>query len=122
MGAGLTPQRYDLILALKAAGGESTINELCTALDMRQTAVTELVKRAEEAGLVTRNQSTVDRRVVLVRATADAEARFERGYSALHADRAALAGALELLKETLQPAGPELHPSLEPPPGPAFPS
>ena len=42
--AGLTPQRYDLLLAIKAAGGKATINELCSYLEMRQTGVTELVK------------------------------------------------------------------------------
>jgi len=115
--AGLTPQRYDLLLAISAAGGESTINELCTHLDMRQTAVTELVKRAEEAGLVTRTSSTVDRRVVLVHLTPEAEARFKRCFAALAADRGFFADALESLKETLEspleadsPLGPSSQP------------
>jgi DNA-binding MarR family transcriptional regulator len=120
--AGLTPQRYDLLLAIKGSGGESTINELCASLGMRQTAVTELVKRAQEAGLVTRSSSTVDRRVVLVRATPEADARFERCFAALTADRAGFADALELLKHTLDPPAPELHPSLEPPSRPELPS
>lgn len=114
-GAGLTPQRYDLLLALKAAGGEVTITELCRALDMRQTAVTELVKRAQEAGLVTRTQSKVDRRVVLVHTTPDGEARFKRVFVSLNADRAAFAHALDRLKEALEPPAPKLHPSLEVP-------
>ena len=55
---GLTPQRYDLLLQLKAApGGQSTVTELGKRLHLRQTAVTELVKRAEEAGLVRRRRS-----------------------------------------------------------------
>ena len=114
--AGLTPQRFDLLLAINDAGGEATINELCAHLEMRQTAVTELVKRAQEAGLVTRTQSTVDRRVVLVRSTSDADARFERGFAALEVDRPGLVAALERLKSTLEPPAPELHASLEVPP------
>ena len=100
--AGLTPQRYDLLLAITAAGGESTINELCAHLDMRQTAVTELVKRAEDSGLVTRTPSTVDRRVVLVHATPEADVRFKRCFTALSADRAYFLSALGHLEETLE--------------------
>ena len=113
--AGLTPQRYDLLLAIKAAGGEATINELCSCLQMRQTAGTELVRRAEEAKLTVRTQSAVDRRVVLVTITPDAETRLRRGFDALHDDRVALAEALELLAETLRARVPELHRVLEPP-------
>jgi len=114
--AGLTTQRYDLLLAIKAAGGQATINELCTYLQMRQTAVTELVKRAGEAGLTVRTQSTVDRRVVLVTLTGEAESRLKRGFEALREDRAALAEALEKLNHTFH-TEPHiaLHPSLEPP-------
>jgi DNA-binding MarR family transcriptional regulator len=92
--AGLTSQRYDLVLAIRAAGGASTINELCRQLHMRQTAVTELVKRAEEAGLVTRSQSTSDRRVVIVRNTADAEMRLARCVELLRSEREALSESL----------------------------
>ena len=113
--AGLTPQRYDLLLAVKAAGGEATINELCASLGMRQTAVTELVKRAQEAGLVTRTSSTVDRRVVLVRTTPEADERFERCFATLAADRPGFVAALEHLRQALEPPAPSLHPSLEPP-------
>ncbi|HWE80569.1 MAG TPA: MarR family transcriptional regulator [Gaiellaceae bacterium] len=122
--AGLTQQRYDLLLAIKAAGGQATINELCSYLQMRQTAVTELVKRAEEAGLAVRTPSTIDRRVVLVSITDEAEARFKRGFDALRADHTALAELLDLLKATFEtrPAlelAESLHPALEPPTGAA---
>ncbi len=102
--AGLTPQRYDLLLAIEAAGGEATINELCSHLQMQQTAVTELVKRTEEAGLVTRTQSTVDRRVVLVTVTTEGKKRLRRGFEALRKDRVSLAAALELLRSTFDGA------------------
>ncbi len=100
--AGLTPQRYDLLLAITAAGGEATINGLCRHLQMRQTAVTELVKRSEEAGLVTRTQSTLDRRVVLVHPTREGEQRLRRGFEALRDDRVSLAAALRLLTSTFE--------------------
>src|SRR6266702_844757 len=73
---GLTPQRYDLLLQLKAApGGQST--------------VTELVKRAEEAGLVRRRRSESDRRVFLLELTEDGDRRVTRVFNALRRDRGA---------------------------------
>jgi DNA-binding MarR family transcriptional regulator len=111
--AGLTPQRYDLLLAIKAAGGEANVNQLCSYLQMRQTAVTELVKRAEEAGLAVRTQSTIDRRVVLVSMTEEAERRLQRGFEALREDRAALAESLDQLKTTFETTPPAIHPALD---------
>jgi DNA-binding MarR family transcriptional regulator len=100
--AGLTLPRYDLVLVIRAAGGASTINGLCRALHMRQTAVTELVKRAEDAGLVTRAQSTADRRVVIVRITADAETRLTRCIELLRTDRASLSHAFGKVIESFE--------------------
>ena len=95
---GLTPQRYDLLLQLKAApGGQSTVTELGKRLHLRQTAVTELVKRAEEAGLVRRRRSESDRRVFLLELTEDGDRRVTRVFSALRRDRAAFARAFEEL-------------------------
>jgi len=95
---GLTPQRYDLLLQLKAASdGHSTVTELGKRLYLRQTAVTELVKRAEEAGLVRRRRSDRDRRVFLLELTEDGDQRVTRVFNALHRDRAALARAFEQL-------------------------
>jgi DNA-binding MarR family transcriptional regulator len=88
--AGLTPQRYDLLLMIKAApdGSESsTVSRLCTDLDLRQNAVTELVKRSEEAGLVRRAQSAENRRVYEISLTAEGEARLLRVFDALTDDR-----------------------------------
>lgn len=91
--AGLTPQRYDLLLMIKAAPGgveRSTVGELSKALHLRQTAVTELVKRTEEARLITRKQSREDGRVWLLRLTAQGERRLMRAFSDLRAEREAL--------------------------------
>jgi len=53
--AGLTSQRYDLLVMIKSSPGEhSTVSELAEALQLPQTAVTELVRRAVDSGLVER--------------------------------------------------------------------
>jgi len=91
--AGLTPQRYDLLLTIKAAPGgieRSTVGELAKALQLRQTAATELVKRTEEAGLIRRRQSSDDRRVWLLTLTAEGERRLMRAFSSLREEREAL--------------------------------
>ena len=90
--AGLTSQRYDLLLMLRSAG-ELRVTELCDLLHLRQTAVTELVKRSEEAGLVERRPSSEDGRVWLLRTTAEGERRLLRAFTALQDDREALARA-----------------------------
>jgi DNA-binding MarR family transcriptional regulator len=96
-GAGLTPRRYELLIALRSAGGQATIGGLAALLEMRQNAVTELVKRAEQAGLTRRTRSRIDGRVVNVNITREGEKRLRRGLEALRGDRAALAKALGLV-------------------------
>lgn len=90
--AGLTSQRYDLLLTV-ASAGEVRITELCTLLHLRQTAVTELVKRTEEAGLIARRQSMDDGRVWLLGLTREGERRLRRAFAALREDRQALAAS-----------------------------
>src|SRR5277367_3884063 len=57
----LTAERYDLLLMIKAAeiGDESrsTITTLAHQLCLRQQAVSQLVRRTEDAGLVERARS-----------------------------------------------------------------
>jgi len=95
---GLTPQRYDLLLQLKAAPeGHSTVTELARRLHLRQTAVTELVKRAEEAGLVRRRRAEHDRRVYFLELTAEGDRRVVHVFDALRRDRDALVHAFAQL-------------------------
>jgi DNA-binding MarR family transcriptional regulator len=95
---GLTPQRYDLLLQLKAApAGHSTVTELGKRLHLRQTAVTELVRRAEDAGLVRRTRSAEDGRVFLLELTEDGDRRVTRVFKTLTRDRAAFAQAFQEL-------------------------
>jgi DNA-binding MarR family transcriptional regulator len=76
---GLTPSRYLLLLMIKASErGRSTVTELAERMQLTQSTVTELVTRAEAAGLVAREQSEEDARVFWLGLTEDAEARLAR--------------------------------------------
>jgi DNA-binding MarR family transcriptional regulator len=100
--AGLTPQRYDLLLMIRSAHptvAEVRITELCELLQLQQTAVTELVKRTEEAGLIARRPAAEDGRGWLLQLTAEGEKRLMRAFSALRDDREALAGAFAELDD-----------------------
>lgn len=93
-GAGLTSQRYDLLLAIKTGNGEtSTVSELVKRLSLPQPAVTELVKRAEDVGLVERSAGA-DRRVSVLRLSPAADERLLQAFVALRAERRQLADAM----------------------------
>jgi DNA-binding MarR family transcriptional regulator len=104
--SGLTPQRHLLLLMIKGApdGSEqSTVTELAERLQLAQSTVTELVSRAEEAGLVSREQSQTDARVAHLRLTDEGERRLENAFTQLAQERdnlrtafASLDGALPL--------------------------
>jgi DNA-binding MarR family transcriptional regulator len=93
--AGLTSQRYDLLLAIKTGPGEtSTVTELASRLSLRQTAVTELVKRAEETSLLERSSSPVDGRVSMLSLSAEGERRLLAAFVGLREERRQLAEAM----------------------------
>jgi DNA-binding MarR family transcriptional regulator len=74
----LTPQRYLLLLTIKGApdrGERLTVSELADCLALSLNTVTELCGRAEEAGLVRREESTSDLRLVYLRLTEEGERR-----------------------------------------------
>src|ERR687886_1382719 len=88
--SGLTPQRYLLLLMIKGApdGSEqSTVTELAERLQLAQSTVTELVSRAEEAGLIEREQSQTDARVAHLRLTPEGERRLARSFATMAAER-----------------------------------
>lgn len=94
---GLTPQRYLLLLLIKGApdGTEcSTVTELARRLQLAQHTVTELVARAERAGLVKREASALDRRKTHLRLTAKGEHRLAESFRELQVERKALRGLL----------------------------
>jgi DNA-binding MarR family transcriptional regulator len=102
--SGLTPQRYLLLLMIKGApNGEerSTVTELSERMQLAQSTITELVSRAEEAGLVGREQSPHDARVAHLRLTAEGERRLELAFTALSTERTHLREVFHHLDETI---------------------
>jgi DNA-binding MarR family transcriptional regulator len=98
--SGLTPQRYLLLLMIKGAPGgseKSTVTELSERLQLAQSTVTELVRRAEEAGLLEREQSPTDARVAHLRLTGEGEQRLKRSFTQLATERAQLREAFAQL-------------------------
>jgi len=98
--AGLTPQRYLLLLMIKGAPDrteKSTVTELAERLRLAQSTVTELVRRAEEAGLLEREPSRSDGRVAHLRLSSEGERRLGRAVRNLTEERDALRVAFEHL-------------------------
>ena len=88
--SGLTPQRHLLLLMIKGApdGSErSTVTDLAERLQLAQSSVTELVRRAEEVGLVKREPSSADGRVAHLTLTPEGERRLARSFTSLAGER-----------------------------------
>jgi DNA-binding MarR family transcriptional regulator len=95
--SGLTPQRYLLLLMIKGAPAgdeQSTVGALSRRLQLGQSTVTELVARAEQAGLLKRQPSPHDRRVVYLRLSREGERRLARSFTALKTERRQLGESL----------------------------
>jgi DNA-binding MarR family transcriptional regulator len=91
--SGLTPQRYLLLLMIKGAANgkeQSTVTTLADRLQLAQSTVTELVRRAEETGLVTREQSQDDARVAHLRLTTEGNRRLMQSFTELATERSQL--------------------------------
>jgi DNA-binding MarR family transcriptional regulator len=97
---GLTPRQHLLLLQIAGTEeGVGRISDLVGSLALTQSAVTELVQRAEEAGLVQRSPSPRDGRVVDLRLTPDGEQRLAKVHRALGPEREHLRVVLEALDE-----------------------
>jgi DNA-binding MarR family transcriptional regulator len=68
----------------------TTVTALADRLQLAQSSVTELVARAEQAGLIGREPSADDARVVYLRLSPEGDRRFARAFSRLAAERQAL--------------------------------
>ena len=102
---GLTPQRHLLLLQIKGApdaSEQATVTELAERMQLAQSTVTELVSRAEEAGLVEREPSESDGRVAHLRLTREGERRLARVFDAHEGERRELRRMLAELEETEQ--------------------
>src|SRR5262245_25740544 len=88
---GLTPEQYELLLLLYVTPAEkATIGQLCHQLRRGQSAVTQLARRAENAGLITRRLSRSDARIRYLRLTRRGEQRLDATVSALTEERTQL--------------------------------
>ena len=99
--AGLTPQRYLLLLMIKGAADhseQSTVTELAERLQLAQSTVTELVRRAEEIGLVERERSSVDGRIAHLRLTPEGERRLAHTFTSNAGERQTLLDAFDSLR------------------------
>jgi len=84
---GLTPQHYQLLLALMGFPGRewASVTELADLIQLRHHSVVELVNRAQKQGLVRRAAHPTDARAVQVSLTEEGEIVLGR-LSALHRD------------------------------------
>lgn len=101
----LTPQRHLLLLMIKGApdGSERlTVGEAAERLQLSGNATTELVNRAEENGLVRRDRSGDDGRIVYLRLTREGERRLTDTLRSLEEDRQQLQEALQSLNRSLR--------------------
>jgi DNA-binding MarR family transcriptional regulator len=99
--SGLTPQRHLLLLMIKGApdrSEQSTVTDLADRLQLAQSTVTELVRRAEEAGLIQRQQSSADGRVAHLRLTAEGERRLAKSFTNHATERRELQDAFRHLE------------------------
>jgi len=105
--AGLTPQRYLLLLMIKGApdySERSTVTELAERLQLAQSTVTELVRRAEETGLIDRERSTADARIAYLRLSPEGERRLALSFTSNDSERKSLLEAFSYLDGALQPS------------------
>jgi DNA-binding MarR family transcriptional regulator len=65
----------------------STVTELAERLQLAQSVVTELVFRAEQAGLIEREQSATDARVAHLSLTKEGERRLARSFAGHQGER-----------------------------------
>lgn len=102
---GLTTQRYLLLLFVKGAAdgnGRPTMSELRGRLKLSPNTVTELVTRAEEAGLVVREAAEGDLRFVHVTLTSRGERVLASAFAETEAYRRDLARSFDALAEAFR--------------------
>jgi DNA-binding MarR family transcriptional regulator len=98
--AGITPAQHLLLLQIAGCPeGTTTVSKLVDKLALTQSAVTELVQRAEQAGLVRRAMSAVDARVAHLSLTPAGEQRLADVHGSLGAERAKLRRVVDALDD-----------------------
>jgi len=107
---GLTPQQYQLLLALKGFPGRewATVRELAERLQLRHHSVVELINRAQGQKLVERASDPGDGRVVRVLLTPEGE-RVLGHLSALHREQLLRMRAVLTLPDWSEPPPDEVR-------------
>jgi DNA-binding MarR family transcriptional regulator len=104
---GLTPQRFLLLLMIDGAPDGSrraSFTDLAARLELERNTVTELCARAEEVGLIAREASELDRRVVYLRLTKEGDRLLQRALAQTSDVRRELVDAFELLADAFRTA------------------
>jgi DNA-binding MarR family transcriptional regulator len=86
-----------MVEAANLAREPATVSMLCRRLALKPPTVSELVKRAEAAGLIRRARSLSDGRSSHLELTVDGRSRLVRVVDALRDDRTAFAETFERL-------------------------
>jgi DNA-binding MarR family transcriptional regulator len=81
---------------------DATIGDLAAALGLAPSTMTELLDRAERAGLLKREQARRDGRLFYIRTTRDGRRRLERAFWALAEERRQVAGIAKALLEDVE--------------------
>ena len=96
---GLTPERYDLMLAIRGRRDYGTrgvtVRELAETLQLSPSSVTQLVRRSQQIGLLRREVSPEDGRVNYLVLTEEGERRLSAAVAELRTDRRRLRAAVE---------------------------
>jgi DNA-binding MarR family transcriptional regulator len=96
--SGITPRQHLLLLQIAGSDGETTtVSQLVEKLALTQSAVTELVQRAEQAGLVDRAVSPADGRVVHLSLTDEGASKLAQVHDELGPERAELKRVIDSL-------------------------
>jgi|SRR3954447_7203316 DNA-binding MarR family transcriptional regulator len=98
---GLTTERYQLLLLIKVeseSGDGATVGELARSLELAQSTVTQLVRRAENLGLLRRELSGRDARIRHLRLSDEGERRLAASVSELTQERSRLLALLAALE------------------------
>jgi DNA-binding MarR family transcriptional regulator len=98
--SGLTANQYVLLLVIKGApdGSQRTrFIDISKRLKLSRNTVSDLVRRAERAKLITRERSDSDRRSIHLRLTPEGERRLALAVDASDRERRALAATLSAL-------------------------
>ena len=98
--AGITPRQHLLLLQIAGCdNGTATISGLVGKLALTQSAVTELVQRAEQAGLVQRTTSSEDGRVAHLTLTRAGAEKLAEVHDTLGPERTHLRRVVDALEE-----------------------